>query len=346
MAKKSNAKMIGGFVIGAIALVIVGLLAFGGGQFLQPKGKAVLFFQGSLAGLDVGSPVTFRGVKVGSVTGIVIQYDVTKQALHIPVFIELDPSKFQIVSGTRNIHNIKELVQRGLRAQLVVQSLVTGQTSVDFDFHPNAPMALVGIDQGVPELPTVPSDIDVLKSNLTSLLAKISKLPLEQISQEILDTVKNANQLVEDADATVKSAGALVANANGQVKPLSDGVLATTVQATALMKDAQARLQLQPGEPLQNLNETLAGARKLVDNVNASWPQIAAVAIQALKTVNGTLGQTDSLLKTAQAVISPSSPLYFELVSTLREFKFAATAVKVLAEYLQRNPNSLLTGNH
>ena len=73
MARKANSKLIGGFVVGATALSIVGMLVFGGGQFLKPKENLILFFQGSLAGLDVGSPVTFRGVKVGSVTSIVIK---------------------------------------------------------------------------------------------------------------------------------------------------------------------------------------------------------------------------------------------------------------------------------
>src|SRR6478609_6690502 len=137
MSTRANPKLIGGFVLGAIALVIIGLLAFGSGQYFAPKGKAVLYFAGSLAGLDVGSPVTFRGVKVGTVNKIVIQYDIRQQKLRIPVYIELDPAKFQIVSGARSGVNIKELVQRGLRARLQIQSLVTGQTSVDFDFYPD-----------------------------------------------------------------------------------------------------------------------------------------------------------------------------------------------------------------
>ena len=135
MAKKANAKLIGGFVAGAIVLVIVGALAFGGAQFFAKKRAAVLFFQGSLSGVDKGSPVTFRGVKIGTVTNVSILYDVTKAVLRIPVHIEIDLEKVQIVSGQRNERNIKTLVERGLRAQLQSVSLVTGQTAVDFDFR-------------------------------------------------------------------------------------------------------------------------------------------------------------------------------------------------------------------
>src|SRR5262245_4050260 len=126
MAKKANPKLIGGFVIGAIALALVGVIAFGGGRFLTSTRKAVLYFPtSSLSGLDVGSPVTFRGVRVGSVTGVVIHYDVDRQTLQIPVYIEVELDKVQVISGKHDIKNFQALVDRGLRGQLVIQSLVT-----------------------------------------------------------------------------------------------------------------------------------------------------------------------------------------------------------------------------
>ena len=233
MAKKPNSKLIGGFVVGAIALSIVGMLAFGGGEFLKPKAKFILFFQGSLSGLDVGSPVTFRGIKVGTVTGIVIKYDVAKQVLRIPIRIELEAEKIQIVSGERNqIKNMNALIARGLRAQLESVSLVTGQTAINFDFHPGTPTRLVSNEPEIQELPTIPSDIAELKANLTGLMAKFSNLPLEQLSSELLDTVKSANQTMKDANALVKGAGGLIDNVNGQVKPLSDSVVGTRIKRT------------------------------------------------------------------------------------------------------------------
>jgi paraquat-inducible protein B len=353
MAKKTNPKLIGGFVIGAIALVIAGVLAFGGGQFLKPTARAVLYFRGSLAGLDIGSPVTFRGVTVGHVTGVTINYNISKQQLRIPVHIEVEPDRFQVVSGVRDPEkNINELIQRGLRAQLSTVSLVTGQTAVNLDFFPETPIRLIHGEPGMLELPTIPSDIDLLKANLSSLLAKISNLPLEKLSSELLDTVQSADQAMKDADALVKSAGGLLADVKGQVKPLSDSVTGTLNQANgtldqagSLLKEAKARLQLNPGEPLQNVNELLADARGLVGNVNRSWPALVAAAELSLKTLTRSLDRTDAVLKVVQVAVAPSSPLYFEAVSALREAKFALTAFKVLAEYLQRNPSALLTGN-
>src|SRR5271155_2682744 len=111
MAKNANPKLIGGFAVGAIALLVIGAFAFGGGNFLKPQAKAVLFFvSSSLSGLTVGSPVTFRGIKVGAVTNIKIKYDVADQELWIPVYIELETEKFDIFNGERNENNILALV--------------------------------------------------------------------------------------------------------------------------------------------------------------------------------------------------------------------------------------------
>lgn len=333
MAKKTNPKLIGGFVIGAIALTIAGVLAFGGGQFLRPKEKAVLFFTGaSLSGLDVGSPVTFRGVKVGSVTNINIQYDVTNQDLRIPVYVEIELDKFQIVSGAHSASNIKALIDRGLRAQLQVQSLVTGQVNVDFAFHPETPIKLVGAEPGIVEVPTIPSDIDLLKANVSSVLEKISKLPLDQIASELLETVKAAKGLVADIDA--------------QVKPSFENLNRVLDQANLTLKEARSRLELRDGEPMQNLNNALVDARRLVDNVNDQVAPLSGDAKNAFKSMSAAFDQAQRTLQAVQSSISPDSTLYFEVNRTLRDIQSMTNSIRTFADYLQRHPDALLTGKH
>ena len=150
-------------------------------------------------------------------------------------------------------------------------------------------------------------------------MAKFSDLPLEQLWIEILDTVKSANQTMKDANALVKGAGGLIDNVNGQVKPLSDSVVGTTDQANALLREAQARLQLRPGEPLQNLNDVLADAGRLVNNLNKDLPAILGPAVKVLAETSVAVDQAVSLLAAAQRFISPSSPVYYQLNSTLTE---------------------------
>ena len=348
MAKRTNAKLIGAFVLGAVALIVGGILAFGSGDYFSSKIKFVVFFpNASLSGLDEGSAVTFRGVKIGQVTSIVIEYNVAHQKLRVPIEGEIDPSKLRVVGGQHNPgKNIPELIAKGLRGQLQTVSLVTGQTTLDFSFYPDTPVRLFGGEPGMLELPTIPSDIELLKASVVSVLAKINKLPLDKLTDQVMTTIGDADVLVKHADGVVGSGGALIDNVNGEVKPLATSLIATSDQANSLFGEAKTRLELKPGEPLQVLNETLINAQRLLNNVDASWPQLAGSAIVALKTMTGALTRADSLLKTAQAVLSPASPLYYEALGTLREFRFAAEAVKVLAEYLQRNPNSILTGNH
>jgi paraquat-inducible protein B len=271
-------------------------------------------------------------VKVGSVTNINILYDVTNQDLRIPVHIEVDLDKFQIVSGARSASNIKALIDRGLRAQLQVQSLLTGQVNVDLAFHPETPITLVGTEPGVIEVPTIPSDIALLKADLTSVLDKISKLPLDQIASELLDTVKAAKGLVADIDA--------------QAKPTFENLNRVLDQANLTLKEARSRLELRDGEPMQNLNNALVDARRLVDNVNDQVAPLSEDAKKALKSMNAAFDQAQRTLQVVQSSISPDSTLYFEVNRTLRDIQAMSNSIRTFADYLQRHPDALLAGKH
>ena len=322
MAKRSNPKLIGAFVVGAIALTVVGLLAFGGGQYFKPKVRGVLYFEGSLSGLEVGSPVTFRGIKIGQVTNIIIHYDVNKQQLLIPVYAEIEPERVEIVSGERSTKNLKALIDRGLRAQLQVQSLVTGQVSVDLDFHPETPVRLVGADTSVPEVPTVPSSMDVLRASITSLINKINQLPLDQISSEILSTVRDSDQTVKEARQAIADARTLLQSVNAQVAPISNSVIGTSDQA----------------------NKTLVDAQKLIESADADLPKLVSAALAVMNKAGTALDQADATLRGAQRILKPDSPVYVEITQTLQDLRATAASIRAFAEYIQRNPNALLTG--
>jgi paraquat-inducible protein B len=330
---KASPKVIGAFVVGAVAVLVAGVIAFGGGQYFTPKGKGVLYFQASsMSGLDIGSPVTFRGVKIGSVTDIVIHYDVDEQKLLIPVYVEIELNRFEIVSGHQNSKNIRELIDRGLRAQLVVQSLVTGQASVDLAFHPDTPAVFVGEEKRYVEVPTIPSDIDMLKANLTSVLQRVAKLPLDEIGVRTLDTINSTNALMQ--------------NLNGEIDGLAINIKGVGDQATATLRDAQARLQLKDGEPMQNLNNTIIDAQKLVNKVDGGIDPILGYAGQLTTKTLATMDEMQLTLTTARSSISPDSDLYFQLTRTLKEIQTTASSIRALADYVQRHPDALLVGKH
>jgi paraquat-inducible protein B len=245
----------------------------------------------------------------------------------------MEMNRIQIVSGEKNEKkNIQALIDRGLRAQLVVQSLVTGQASIDLAFHPDAPAVFVGGDKRFVELPTVPSDIDMLKANLASVLQRIAKLPLDEIGARTLDTIDSTNALMKDL--------------NDQIGGVATSFKGVGDQATATLRDAQARLQLQDGEPMQNLNDTLIDARKLVNKVNGGIDPIIADANRLTTMTLATMDEMRITLETARSSISPDSDLYFQLNRTLKEIQTTASSIRALADYVQRHPDALLLGKH
>src|SRR5215471_2619201 len=201
MGSKINPTMIGAFVVSAIVLVIAGVLLFGGGTFFQEKLPFVLFFDSSVEGLNVGAPVIFRGVQVGQVTAIAALADPKTFDIRIKVNIEIVRGTVKVGAegqGFADPHQAMEgLLRKGMHATLRMQSFVTGVLYVALDFFPDTPIRLLGLDPTVPELPTIPSDMDQLKSSIQQALADLRKLPLETILNEVLTVLRRAGTLLE-----------------------------------------------------------------------------------------------------------------------------------------------------
>ena len=139
MAKQANRMMIGGFVVLAVIIMAASLVVFGSGKFFKKTNKYILYFDESVKGLSVGAPVLFQGVQVGSVTSIILQADFVKMKTQIPVIIEIEPDRCKVRTGERSYRKVAEkLIEMGLRAQLVMQSFITGQLMIELDFYPNS----------------------------------------------------------------------------------------------------------------------------------------------------------------------------------------------------------------
>jgi len=344
---KANPKVIGGFVVGALALAIAGIIIFGGGQFFKKATPMVMFFQGSVGGLAVGAPVTFDGVKIGQVTRVEPVYDAAKADVLIPVYIELDTQIKTIgpESGTV-LANLDELIKDGLRAQLVSESMITGQQSVNLSFfNPNKnPIKLVGLVPGMRELPTVASSFDRLKASLNNLLIELNKMPLEEIGNKVDDALTTLNQTLTDADVLIK-------HVDKAVEPTLDDAQSAMAEAKTVLQNADGlvtelreRISLKPGQPLQTVNDTLNTYRLLGQHVDAQVGPLSSDAQTMLKKLTGTLDQAYGLVETLQRDVARNPALLSEVTSTLREFKSAAISIRALADFLRNNPNSLLTG--
>ena len=144
---------VGGFILGALALGVAAILFFGGSHLFSQTSRFVVFFNGSLAGLDVGAPVTFRGVRIGSVQRIVLRFAPDTITARVPVFLEIDADRvsWEGTKAPATRADAQRLVEAGLRAQLAPESLLTGKLRVDLDFRADAPAQLVGAIPDVPE---------------------------------------------------------------------------------------------------------------------------------------------------------------------------------------------------
>ena len=211
MGSKISPTTIGAFVVGAIVLVVAGVLLFGGGKFFQEKLPFVLFFDSSVEGLNVGAPVIFRGVQVGQVTAISAIADPQTYDVRIRVQIEIVRGVIKVGEEGQRFQDqhqaVERLIQKGARASLRMQSFVTGLLYVALDFHPDTPVKLLGLDPESPELPTIPSDMDQLKSTIQQAMADFRKLPLDTILNELLAMIKRANTLLDDAGTQAGARG-------------------------------------------------------------------------------------------------------------------------------------------
>ena len=321
MSKQASKTLIGGFVLGALTLVVIGVLIFGSGKFLQERNKYVMYFDGSLKGLNVGSSVIFKGVKIGSVTDININVDPKKLDFHVPVYIEIEPDRIELLDAKKRIRSLRErskiLIDRGMRAQLEMQSLVTGQLMVSLDFHPDKPAKLVGLDPRYPEIPTIPTDLE-------ELVKKVEKIPVEAIFDKLLSAVEGVEKVVNSPEVmeairyfnqTMKASKNLVQNIDKNIDPLASGI-----------------------------GDTVKDTRKLIRNVDSRIGPLTTSIDSTAKAAEAVVVQAGKTLAALENSAGEDSPVIYELNNTLRELSASARSIRLLADYLTRHPESLLYG--
>ena len=350
MSRKANSTAIGAFVVGAATLVVGGVAYFGSGHFLAGTETYVLFFEGSLKGLNVGAPVLFQGVKIGEVSDVVIRYHADDQKIDIPVYIEYQPDSVLKVSGIPDRQATMDLlVERGLRAQLITQSFVTGMLAIEFGFHPDFPVRLVGGDARYQELPTIPSMMEALTNTIGEFAHRLSTLPIGELIADLRQAVQGTNEFVRSAelkhavqslDETLKRFGSLARNIDGQVGPLSTTIIETADQARTAFKTVGKKIDSVEGL----LGDTLASYKKLAENVDAQVDPLATSVTEASDVAQSALEQARLTLIKVQEVVARDSELHYKLIGTLDELTAAAHAIQVLADYLERNPEALLRG--
>lgn len=333
MSKKANPTVIGGFVLGAVALLIAALAILGSGRLFSHRGRAVAFFQGNIQGLSVGSPVTTRGVPVGMVTEIQLRLNPKTMEPVIPVYMEFDRKKF-VVTGAVSQADVasqaplKLAIAKGLHAKLATQSLVTGQLAVELDLDPTEPRRLVGADPSTVEIPTSRSDIEKLRNAL-------AELPLDKIAAASLRLLQDADRIMssEDVPRLLRSLAAagdsfnqLLAAANTDLPTLVSEVRDTGRSSREALGSAT--------KAMADLQTALTTANQL----------LASDARPALRATIAALQSAQTVLANANGMIATSSPQRYDIDQALRNLSAASRSLRVFAEDLERRPNAVVMG--
>ena len=191
MKRKVNKTVIGIFVIGALVLLMISIVVFGSGELFKRTNKFVLYFDGSVKGLSIGAPVMFRGVSIGAVKDISLIYDSKAGTVMLPVIVEIQQDRIKGAASFGEVDADKKMIALGVRGKLEVQSFLTGQLMISFDFYPDRPAILRGILKEYPELPTLPTSEDIFET--------MQNLPIKEITKNLEATVQGINKLVNSS---------------------------------------------------------------------------------------------------------------------------------------------------
>jgi paraquat-inducible protein B len=310
---------VGSFVIGAIVLIVTGVLLFSSGSLFTPTQTAVVVFPGNVKGLSIGSAVQLRGVRIGSVSDIKILSDMKTNKIIVPVYLKfergiLKDMTFKNLSDSISREHfkfeIKTMIEAGLRAQLNMTSLVTGQMMITIDYFPETTANLTNIDPRYPEIPTIETVTD-------QMLNKLENLPLNELLEKALDLLNHIDQLVSSQD----------------VKDSLSNIKLVTEDAHKLLTHVDAQV-----EPLStSTQQTLGDISSLARNVNNQVQPLSDSAISALNEARAALNSINDLL-------GKDSATRADLENALDELSKAANSIRILTDYLQQHPEALIKG--
>lgn len=331
MSAKANKTLIGVFVLGALALALGAIVALGSGMFFSQRYKCIMFFPNSVGGLEVGAPVVFRGVPIGAVKEISIEADPSNLKFYIPVVVELLGGKIKLERTKKNGQGtetlvearkeapgnlLTQLIDKGLRAQLVTQSFVTGQLAVSLDLMPDTTVRLVG-GTDLPEIPTVPSTFEKLTET-------IKKLPLQELIDRLIGAVTGIENLVNSPE----------------IKSLPGKIDATLNSGNELLREIRDKV----GPMAHNLDLAIQNYSELARNLDSRTDGLTASAKTALGSLDGTLKDSRAAINNFQKIVNSNSPTVTDLNRALAEITNAARAIREFANFLERHPEALIQG--
>jgi paraquat-inducible protein B len=342
MSRKANPAAVGLFVVLAVTLLVAAVIVFGKGRLFKETRDWVLYFDGSIKGLSTGSAVVFQGVRIGEVKDIRVRID-KEGHIRTPVIMTLDASLIDIeeqqIDPREALESTKRMIERGLRAQLQTQSLITGQLLIQLGFHPDKEARYAAPDDTLPEMPTIPSAVQELSNAL-------EKLPLKEIVDNIHSITENLGKLLSSGEISrtlaslaqsIESAEKVLIRIDQEIQPLSADARKVLHSADAFLADNNQKV----GTLLTDLEKTSATTRQSIEQITAD---LTDVTRNTETNLAGFLQNATALSAYAEKMISDQSELRIETSKTIEEFRASLRSLRMLTEYLEQHPEALLRG--
>lgn len=330
MSKKANPALIGGFVVTAIVLAVAAILVFGSGNIFKQQAEFVLYFDDSVNGLAIGAPVKFKGVPIGQVKDILIRFNQKEDSDSIPVIIDIDVSRLRTSLGVDidlgNPNILREQIDQGLRGSLQQASFVTGLLFVELNYVNPAPPPVYrqqpGLENEYLEIPTLQSGLTEIIKKVSSMVNQISQIDFRGLGIKLNDTLAKLDRGIGQVD----------------FKGISDQTKATLKSVEELAENKDLK------KAFANLDKTLTDMQALINNLDGDMSELVKDIRVTLESARKTLNDISVLAKDADGMLAPDSQLRYEINAALSEFGGAMRSLRVLLEYLEQNPSSILTG--
>jgi paraquat-inducible protein B len=313
------------------------------------KIKFIMFFDSSIRGLNLGAPVEFKGIKVGTVLDVRLEFDSGSTSFRIPVLIEIEPQRI-IERGNQEMDQshqaLQRLVKRGLRARLQTGSLLTSQLFVELDMHPGSPINLSGSDTPYPELPTLPtSNFGAITQSAEDLLAKLNAVDIKEVTSVLIDTIKTANKTMHNADKAIESANTLIGT-SGIPEAIENIRISLRNFKNITQKMDDSNLIASATKTFSSVDKTINSADKAINNANTliSAPGIPEaiedirIALKNFKNITQKVNDTN-LIASASKTLSNVGEIITKSNQTLSNANKAIDSMINTAD----NANKLIT---
>ncbi|MFN2328687.1 MAG: MlaD family protein [Chromatocurvus sp.] len=318
MGERKHSVLIGSFVVGSLLIVLAGAVVIGSTGFSGQREQVVMVFEGSVKGLTVGAPIALRGVEIGQVTDIQLLLSTDKADIIMQVEAELSERNVRLVGESMEASELfPYLIDNGLRAQLNMQSVLTGLLYVQMDFHPDTLVSLPDVTSPHTQIPTIPTELELLRRTLQS----IDYAGIAQDIGDIASSLKTLTATEEFQDLP------------GDLQQ----TLASLAQAGDGLTDAMAELR-------PEMTAMLAQARGTLAQVNADLPALTDSADRGLARLDSALLATERVMQSLGDQVDAGSPTLYQLNTTLKELADASRALQSLARMLEEHPEALLRG--